>query len=268
MIHTGLTMKEYDALEGVSHSQIEQAVDSLAKLRWYLDHPEERDDTEETRLGSLVHCLALEPQTFSGRYGVLIDGDGRTKAVKDHREQIEARGVEVVKARDYQRANDMVAAIKSTPEAWDLIAAATACEVCVTVVGDDGVPRKARADADASSTLGILADIKTAEESHPRSWVNGAMRYGYHRGAAHYVDVWKKETGITCAYKFIVVPKAPPYRGRVWVATLPNAAIEAGRRENTLVCAKIAGAIKSGKWPGYPAEATLDMPGYYAEITT
>jgi len=68
-----MTDKEYFALDRASNSTLGRMRRSPAHCRHYLDNPPEPSAAME--LGTLVHCLVLEPDEFESRYHVMQEGE-------------------------------------------------------------------------------------------------------------------------------------------------------------------------------------------------
>ena len=82
------TRKAYDAVPALNYSLAKQLLISPLHARQYLDTP--REETKALRIGSAVHCAALEPEAFPRRYLCGLDVDKRTKAGKEAYEALMA----------------------------------------------------------------------------------------------------------------------------------------------------------------------------------
>lgn len=72
-IYPQLGETEYFAAEAASNSTLSRMKRSPAHCRAYLD--DQPEPTANMRLGSLVHCLTLEPETFQERYHIATEHD-------------------------------------------------------------------------------------------------------------------------------------------------------------------------------------------------
>lgn len=268
--HKGLPFADYLKIDALSHTQIEDSVDSLAMYRYMKDHPEIREqDTDATRTGRLIHCLLLEPDEAPKRFGIYPDGDGRTAKIKEAKAEIEQRGLTPIKAGDYTEAQHAALAARANPEIRDLIDAADGYEVTAVDEPIRFGRLKGRADIDAVSTLGRIVDIKTANEPNPERWMIDAIKRGYHRQLALYCDLWGGLLGIKMNEikgSCIVIPSEAPYTGRVYIADFPMEVQVMGRQEILALITRIREAEKAGVYPGYPTKVTVAVPGWYRQI--
>ena len=79
-LHAGVPEADYRADPGLNASIIKHGLGeggSLAAMRWAMDNPKEPTDAMD--LGTLLHALVLEPDTFPDRVAIW-DGDKRGKA--------------------------------------------------------------------------------------------------------------------------------------------------------------------------------------------
>ena len=79
----------YHARPELSNSMMTKLLKSPAHLKFYLDHPEQREPTPAMILGTQVHTALLEPGEWT-QYARGVEGDRRTKAVKaEHQKLLE-----------------------------------------------------------------------------------------------------------------------------------------------------------------------------------
>ena len=117
-----MTEKEYRQHEGISRSQLWKIRESPEKFKYAMEHPEE--PTPALLFGQMVHKLVLEPDTFDEEFIVAPEVDKRTKEGKAAWAQFEedAAGRQIVKLADFQKAQDMVAALQAVPMIQTLLA--------------------------------------------------------------------------------------------------------------------------------------------------
>lgn len=268
----GLPFSDYLKIPALSHTSIEDAVDSLANYKYMKDHPEVREgDTDATRLGRLIHCLLLEPEEACKRFGAYPDGDGRTAKIKDAKAAVEQAGLTPVKQGDYTEAQHAADAARANPAIRDLIDAADGYEVTATSKDPVFGALKGRADIDAVSTLGKIIDIKTANDPNPDRWMVDAIKRGYHRQISFYCDLWAacapgEKPGVVPYGSCIVIPTEAPYVGRCYVAEFPMEVQLLGRDENIALIRRIRAAESAGVYPGYPGSVTVAVPAWYKQI--
>ncbi|HUX02302.1 MAG TPA: PD-(D/E)XK nuclease-like domain-containing protein [Phycisphaerae bacterium] len=250
----------YHSWDAMSASRIKTLDDSSPKtFDWVSRHPSA--PTEAMLFGSMLHVLALEPFDFAARYAVAPKADRRTKAGKaawaDFQEL--SAGKKVVTQADYELARAMAHAIHQHPTAPKMLAGG---KNEVSIVWDDpaiGVRCKARLDVWRG---GLVLDIKTTIDAHPRSFERGIWNFGYHRQAAMYVNGLGVLTGEPHDFVIVAVQKSEPFE--VIARRAGESVIECGRRACERALETYKQCVTTGEWPGYDgAEGTtetLELP--------
>jgi exodeoxyribonuclease VIII len=97
---------DYALAKGVRKSQLDLLAISPATAKTGF-----KEQTEAMIIGSLVHCLVLQPELFDLTYAVAPACDMRTKAGKEEYqtfiEGVEHLGIQVIKQEDYEKARNM-----------------------------------------------------------------------------------------------------------------------------------------------------------------
>lgn len=231
-----------------------------ALFKWQQDHPVHKDVFD---VGSAAHKMVLE----AGPELVVVDADSwRTKAAKDEQQAARDAGKVPILFADYQRVDNMAAALRRHPLASALLSDGDPEVSAFAMHEPTGVLRRARFDYIRDD---LLVDFKTAACANPSEFRNSAARYGYHQQAAWYTDV-AEALGIEVrAFVFVIQEKDPPYLCEV-VELTPSAA-ERGRELNTRALERFRDCTESGVWPGYtPGYVTpIDLPkwAYYDQET-
>jgi exodeoxyribonuclease VIII len=245
-----LPMREYLQLRGTSASGIKQFLRSPAHYKYWQTAPSE--PTPAQRLGTLVHTMVLEPDSFLDRYTIAPVVDRRTKAGKEQYDEWVAtlNGREPVTLDQYDTAQHVARSVRSQPMWASLLIVAE--DVEVTAVGDiDGHRCKGRADIVAGRTL---VDLKTAANASPQAFARSMATYGYHIQAALYCDLFGADRFI-----LVAVETAAPYACGIY--TVDDASLEQGRIEYQRALAGIRECRATDNWPSYGAQE-IALPGW------
>ena len=265
-LYPGVNALEYHRWTGASQSRLKVLRDkSPAHLRWQMDHPEEQ--TDAMRLGAAVHTCVLEPDLFPCVYVRAIEGDGRTKAIKDARTQqaLDNPGATILPADDFDTCLAIRDSVGRHPSAKHLLAGERE-RSAIWTDPETGVRCRGRFD-DIAREFGAITDLKTCMDASPNRFPRDLYIYGYHIQAAMYLR-GAVELGLGCdTFGFVAVEKEPPYAVAVYQLAAP--AIHDGVRELNRLLAIWAQCEASGEWPGYDTNiVTIDLPGYApAQIT-
>ncbi len=285
-----------------------------APILWKLwrdgELPETRSD--DLVFGALLHCLALEPDRLHDLFAALPE-DAPKKPTKQQlaawlrfktltkptKQQVEAydktdaalrwwndyteknKGKDSIGPDDIAKAEACFAGLLADPlcRAWLMLSGLPEVEIQWTDE-ETGLPCKAKLD---KITAAGIIDIKTTGDATTEAFTRSAIRYGYHRQAAFYLD------GVTAALRqgtiapwvaellknqpperfiFTAVEKDEPNLAHCFVATEPL--IERGRAENKAMMRRLKECIDSDKWPGLSTEpdgmTPLYLPAYLPPI--
>lgn len=204
----------------------------------------EDTDSEARRLGLAVHCILLEPFQFAHRYDV--KGDGRTKAGKAQKAEIEADGKIALSAKDYETATRIFNAVMHNKTAAALIRS-TQHEIARTWT-DPESGAKCKGLADGWNAEGrVLLEVKTCQNASPDAFKADIAHWQYHRQAAFYADGFGAKRVIMLA-----IEKTPPYE--VGIYELPPLVLAAGREIYKPLARLYANCGKQNRWPGYTEE--------------
>jgi hypothetical protein len=244
------TRQAYDAVPALNYSLAKQLLISPLHARQYLDTP--REETKALRIGSAVHCAALEPKTFALKYLCGIDVDKRTKAGKEAYEALMATaGDKIVLSPDEYGlvANVALAAGKALQKLGvTLVETETmySVEYC-------GVNLKSAIDAVGDDDY--LYDLKTCESAAPTfTGALGAIKsYRYNLQGHFYRLVYELATGKRPrGFRLIFIEKEAPYATAIY---------EIGPNLSSYAVADFEKAVKLyeagvtfDSWPGYPTD--------------
>jgi hypothetical protein len=166
-------------------------------------------------LGTLLHAMVLEPETYLDRVAVW-DGDRRGKA---YAEFVAANpGMILIKPEDDLALTRMRDAVLDNPYARALCNAKGQREACAIWNTTLGFQCKARIDYLNTDAM-ILVDLKTCRSVDEYAWARAACELKYDVQAAWYRWGFEVVTGKKCSVAFVAVENEGLHRCRVF--TLP-----------------------------------------------
>lgn len=252
-VYDSYTNAEYHAADGISKSDLDLIHKSPAHYK-----AARHEDTPALRFGTAIHCAVLENDRFNATYTV-IEGDRRTKAVKDSIKDAEAAGKIILTADDFNAIMSMAQAVFTNP-------------ICAVLLRDsvkehsvfaelDGVRVKCRPDG-WNVEKGILFDLKSTEDASPEGFARTVAKYRYHVQDAFYRHVIASATNCDAddlSFIFIAVEKKPPFA--VALYQLDELAALQGWVDAREDLRRYKVAKDTGKWGGYsPRIETLSLP--------
>jgi hypothetical protein len=205
----------YFAHSALSSTQARQILDSPAKYKYALTHPEATKP--EFDMGHVVHALVLGvgasavvyPETTLGKGGA-----ANTDAARQFAAKARAKGHIPVKQDVANQTRAMAEAVLAHPTAKILLEQDSDPEVSVFATDPDtDVELRARFDRLPSGGITPVAvDLKHARDASPRGFARAVAEHGYHVQRGHYVDTHTYAGGIDLAgFAFIVVENVAPY---------------------------------------------------------
>lgn len=245
-----LSNTEYHAHPAVSRSTLHKILSSttLRRAKWELENP--KPETESMALGSLVHCMILEPSMVDFMFELKLDG--RTKEGKAQKENLKEIAKTLVSASDWADAKCMADAVMAHPIASKLFIDGVAEQA---VFGDiDGLNCKCKPDYFKNN--GILVDLKTTDDASPEAFVKSAIKYGYDMQAVMY----KELTGAS-AFVFVCVEKTAPFDVAVYV--LDDEFYLRGKKRMHDAISLYKDSEINNSWPGYEKTVqVLTLPAW------
>jgi hypothetical protein len=138
---TKIDNAEYHAAPRLSWSKFKVFLKSPLEYKHRFLDGNDPGPTAAMQLGSLVHCLVLEPELFNRDYVVWTGASRATKAGKEEWALIEADGREPVKEADYEHAASVADAVRphlpegETELAYHATIAGVECQCKVDRIG-------------------------------------------------------------------------------------------------------------------------------------
>lgn len=214
-----------------------------ALFRWQQDHPVHKDVFD---VGSAAHALVLGV----GAPVVEVDApDWRSKAAREERDAIRARGETALLSPDAQRVRDMADALSSHTLAMRLLSDGRPEVSAYALDEETGVMRRGRFDWLGTS---VLTDYKTCASANPRDWSGRygvVAKFGYDMQASWYTDLARDLDHPAGAFAFVAQEKEPPYL--VSVIYVRDEDLHEARSRNARALATFRDCMNSGVWPGY-----------------
>jgi hypothetical protein len=270
------TNAEYHAdFEHVGHSMLEvyrrspRLYHALYVARTATPNP----PTTDMVLGSITHCLALQPETFYDEFLVASgcysrQGNRWDAAVA----RAAAKGKTAVLPDQVTHAQRMADAVRAHPLARRFLEAEGPVEQSIRWE-DPSFSLRCKCKPDKLVLRGfdylICVDVKTAGDPRPEEFGRQAGNLGYHRQAAWYPEGVAVEFGRPLSqirFLFCVVGKDEPHD--VWLYPVAPEDVSAGVAQNLEVLARLRASMDSGSWLGqYEGRTqeqliTLPIPDY------
>lgn len=221
--HIGMAAADYHAIEALSASGAKLLLRSPAHYLAARNSP--REPSAAMRLGTIVHGLILEPDTFRDQFAVMPKFDKRTTIGKKAAEEFEQDNVGkmVIDEYTHERATAIATSVMQHPIVAQHLRDGNA-EVSMTW-DQYGVPCKARYDYMTGSAI---FDVKTCSDASPEGFAKQIANFQYHVQAAHYAAGFREVVGWDLdRFVFIAVETEAPYA--VGVYTLDARSLQSGR---------------------------------------
>lgn len=240
-----LTVPEYDAIDAVRSSELKTLLLASPKhYRYAIDH--ESDSTDAMRFGTLSHTATLEPERLGVDFAAF---EGRKAgAAWEHFRRMHA-GVEIVSAKDMDRAVELATSVRTDPECSPYLKQGRAEVSILWTDAATGLDCKARVDwLDEQASPPRLVGLKTARKSGEEAFSRQAGDLLYHVSWAFYREGYHAVTGVWPDTIEIVVESSPPYDPVVYA--IDECTINAGEQLVRQGLERIAQCKASGRWPG------------------
>lgn len=217
-----VTNEEYHAdTSKVGSTMLKTAIKSPSRYKaTYITKTIQKKATPSMLLGSLVHCLVLEPQSFSSLYLLEPEGlDKRTTAgktwVADHGLALATK--KAVPFGVYQQAKAISEAVLFEPLVQELLEGSIRERAVIWSEGD--IDCKSKLDlfvARPELETDLILDLKTSDDPTPEHWSSGGRfgpipLYRYDMSMVHYERSMVELNGRHCSTGLIVVGSDEPF---------------------------------------------------------
>lgn len=208
--------------------------------------------------GTLFHELVLG----EGKGIVVIDaGDYKTKAAQADRDAAHAAGLTPVLRGAFEEASVAAAKIRARFEDLGIVFDGES-EIAITWEVETALgPVLCRGLMDHLREVdGIIYDLKSTRDAHPREFGKSCVTYGYdiqHAAYVQAVEQLRPELAGRVQFKFLCAELDEPHA--VMVGTPKGGLRELGQRRWRRAVETWAGCLVANAWPGYGAQ-DVDAP--------
>lgn len=253
-----LDIKSYHAHPAVSRSALMQFIVSPYHYQYAKNNPELKEATDDMVIGSMVHCLVLEPHKFDDEFFVMPELNLRTKDGKAERDSLmlEHKGKTVIKRELFDKASLIAGGVLSDADAMELFSDA---KIEHSIFFEhEGVACKVRPDAWLG---GIVSDLKTIRDrATPHACRNACASGGYFIQAGM-ISLAMKSIGQELEqFVLVFVEKTAPFS--VAIHPLAQSAISNAEDIITALLRKLKGCMDNNDWQGYEIQE-IDIPAWY-----
>lgn len=206
-LFTGMHQDEYRALPALSNSDATMIQVNPSDYVWSRNAPTNFAKVQTKDMGTALHALLLEPETYDDLILVSSVKGRNTKAFEN--EVATNPDNIVLTAEEAEQIKIMAGSVMAHPKASKLLALKGNNE-CSVIVNDPltGADLKCRPDKDAVELIGACIDVKkTADLSKWRTdkeWLNPMFEFDYGHQAAFYLHTLSLHYGFEVK-KFIFV---------------------------------------------------------------
>lgn len=258
---SGMPAEVYHATEGFISST------GLALIMKSPRHYKRRQPltSDAVRMGSLFHCMILEPDVFKADYILLPDVHDKRLAV--YKEAVKAYGEErIIIGRDLLKMQEMETSLLENPNTRDLIEAKGYTELSLfTTDPVSGLRVRCRYDkliVDGDVLMPV--DLKTARDASPDGFSKAIHDRLYQLQAALYTDAIMWEAAIhPQTLRHMVVENDEPFCSMRY--KLDSISLHLGRLDYRQALTTYHECLKTGIFPGYPqqtGDTIIALPEY------
>lgn len=260
---------EYHARPELSKSQLDKFIAS--PLDYYDNYvsptPAPRTQSPAFTLGSAVHCLLLEPDTYVDRF--IVEPQGINKRTKEgkaiHAQFVEqAAGREILTAEQYSDAKAMCESVEGHKEAYRLLCDMTDAEASV-IYEFNGLQMRSRWDGITNN--GKIIDVKTTQDASYNGFEKSIINFNYQVQAFLYSRAYELAFGETPVFKFICVEKRRPFN--VGIYDMDDNWLENGYQNALKATNHLKWCLQHNQWPKHNGNKTktLKAPSWIVRKT-
>lgn len=262
---------EYRAIKAMNCSALKDF--SRSPLHFWEKNLNPNREPEEPspalRLGSAVHCYALEGlEQYEREFVVAPNVDRRFKVGKaawaEFLAGIADRECTVLEEDEDRLVRRIGEAVLSHEIGGNLIRGfeGAAEETIQWIDEETGVACKGRLDRIVTiDGQPWIVDLKTTEDARSDEFAKSLARFSYHWQAAFYLDGVRASGcwGDPGGFLFVCVEKKPPHAVAIYSAS--EAAVHYGREGYRAALRRYLLCAETNEWPGYAPEVTeIDLP--------
>jgi PDDEXK-like domain of unknown function (DUF3799) len=256
----------YEQNPGLNYSGAKLLLRSPLHYITKINAPDDEEDSQALKIGTLTHMAALQPQQYDKTVRVAPDVDRRTKDGKAIWEAFTAT-LEPHQMAIKKDESDMIQSM-----------ALAASEALKSRIPDadkgkwhveeplystyKGKPIKGRPDLviEFADGLKIIVDIKTTKDASPKAFAKDVSNFKY-----YLQDAWYKQLTGATRFLFIALEKVEPFDYAIY--ELDEDAINLGRGQMDLAMDIFSNCMTFQNYPGYPKEILkLTLPKYSFDL--
>jgi hypothetical protein len=240
------SFKEYlSKSDFVSASDIKSYLQSPKK--YYYDKYEKKEKEEEryNYIGSAIHEMVLEPHQFFENFAISPKFDRRTKEGKENYLSFsnQNRGKIILFEDEMDIIKEVAENAMKNDTLTELLKDSYKELSCYTIDEKTGLKLKMRPDA-FPKTKNTIVDLKSCQDSSPKSFKSNVYSFGYSISAAYYLDFLNREN-----YVFVALEKQAPYQVALYV--LNDEMIEYGRQQYRMGLDLIKWSLDNNYYPSH-----------------
>jgi exodeoxyribonuclease VIII len=249
---------EIDALSNSSLSVLKRSPQEFHER--FVSGKQKGEETDAMRLGSAVHMLALEPEKFDEEY-VVLEGPINAKTgnpygrdTKSFSEWLENAKIDESRKIIIREDFDSSIKIAQAFHGHEIIEGLMSVDgkefektLLLTYQYDDGTSERVKCKPDCIIPAeSIIIDLKTSNDPRPEEFMWSALRYGYYRQAAIYLDACEVYYGKEFRFLFGVVNSKAPNECGVFELTPSD--IQRGRDEYHELIEEYSRRLAGNNW--------------------
>jgi exodeoxyribonuclease VIII len=223
--------------------------------RHYIEYisKERTPPTDAMKLGSMVHCMMLQPELFNDQFAVMPDVNRRTNAGKEEYAEFVSKNADktVVDNSSYEHARRLADTAMSRNEISQLVNGCLEFELEWSAEIDD-LPYRGFYDGVASD---YILEIKTTADGYPRKVMSDFLSRKYHMQAGLYHMASEKPI------IYVIVETSEPYLS--YAAPADDSYVKMGCDDIGKLNEQFNKCLKKGDFSGgydYNGEILIRLP--------
>lgn len=238
--------RDYHAMPYLGSSAFKRLAESPGIFDYERRNPS--PDTDETRIGTSLHTLVMEPAKFDAVAVLSPHDEYRTNEAKAWKAATIAAGVIPLKANEWATVQRMRDALLAHRSASALLKPADDVLVESTIIFDAyGLRAKARPDVFRAKD-GIIVDVKTTRLTNEREWEREVATTGLYFQPWWYLLAAAEATDAAPSrFVWCVVGKERPHP--VWCREASPAWVDHARREGERLIETYKACDEADVWP-------------------
>jgi hypothetical protein len=265
-IFNNISIHDYHKSPGISNSGISLILDMPARYHYEyilkkqisIDNleeefsPEKEKETTAKLIGSMVHCLVLEPEKFDSIFALKPKIDGRTNEGKAANASFFAFAqgkIIITTPAPYYKALAIAESVKKNKIFQKILSLGNYKIENSLFWTDNDYNVQIRSRPDFFNNE-FIVDLKTTNDASEKAFEKSIYEYGYHRQAAIGIDGFEAISQPKKHFCILAVETKAPYFTNFF--RIKNEAIEQGREEYKDGLRIYDTCLTTDIWPAYP----------------